>query len=366
MKEPIGLAALVVVLAPSPAAAGDLGEDANAYCSFVGSVARSESALLLSPQLFVDYGWVNGSDATTSGTSGVTTLPPSQRLTAGVRYSLVGLLDGVTLRQRARAECRRYRAVSALRRFLVENREQVSPASLDARLAVLHGAAATARDLVAATRAAFARSRATVDELHAAELQEAQLEALTAEAEAQRAGLAGRTALPPPATLLQCHRDAEDDVERYDAQLRQIRAFDLTVRGGYDRVFGLRDQLPLFAVLSLTINPAALFQPSAEVEARQARVRWVRAETEGIDQKVELLTARLRATLAGERRRLVDSTVLLADVEARLRSIEAIASERLRRVRDAMWFDWVRLKAEHEFLRVHVADLAAALGEGAP
>jgi len=356
------IALVMVLFASTVAHAGELAEDGDAFCSFVGAVARSESALLLSPQLFLDYGVVNGNDVVGSGTSSISTLPPAQRLTAGVRYSLVGLFQGVTARKRAGADCERYRAVSSLRRFLVENREQVSPASLDAKLAVLRAGASKAREIVAATRAAVERGRATVEEAQAADLRAAELASLTAEAEGLRAGLPSRTALPTPNALVHRQLVAEQSVERYEAQLRQSRAFDLSLRAGYDQVFGVRDVVPLFAVVSLTINPAALYQPVPEAEAQKSRVRWARAETEGAAQKVELLAGRLRATLEGERRRLRETGVLLADVEGRLRTVEAIESERVRRVRDAMWFDWVRLKADHEFLRVHVAELEQSLG----
>jgi hypothetical protein len=77
------------------------------------------------------------------------------------------------------------------------------------------------------------------------------------------------------------------------------------------------------------------------------------------------LAARLRAALADEQRRLRESFALLTELEVRLRTIESIESERLRRAREAMWFDWVRLKADHEFLRVHVGELKEALAEGA-
>ncbi|HEX9102217.1 MAG TPA: hypothetical protein VF997_08445, partial [Polyangia bacterium] len=136
---------LVLVVASASAGAEELSQEGDAFCGFVGGVARSESALLLSPQLFVDYGWVNGNDVLNSGTMGVSTLPATQRLTAGLRYSFSGLLQGITARQRARAECERYRASSALLRFVVDNREGISPASLDAKLAVLRAAAERAR-----------------------------------------------------------------------------------------------------------------------------------------------------------------------------------------------------------------------------
>jgi hypothetical protein len=87
-------------------------------------------------------------------------------------------------------------------------------------------------------------------------------------------------------------------------------------------------------------------------------------ENDAVEQKAELLASRLRALLAGERKRLSEVRVLLGDVEGRIRAIESIDSDKLRRFREAMWFDWVKLKAEHEFLRVHTGELAASLGEG--
>jgi hypothetical protein len=355
----------LVMIGCGAAQAGELSDEHAAYCSFVGAVARSESAVLLSPQLFLDYGWVNGNDVLNSGTMGVSTLPATQRLTAGLRYSFSGLLQGLITRERARAECERYHAASTLARFVVDNREGVSPAALEAKLAVLRPAAERARQIVATTRAAVERSRATIEELSAVELRFDELTGAIGEAEALRAGLPARSQLPAPQTLLLRDLAATAEVERYEGRLRWVRGFDVSVRGGYDQVFGVRNDLPLFAVVSLTFNPAMFYQPAANAEAYVARQRWVGAETEGVAQKARLLAARLRALLAAERRRLAEATVRLADVEARLRSVEAVGGERLLRVRDAMWFDWVRIKAEHEFLRVHISELADVVGDGA-
>src|SRR3954451_10177014 len=112
------LAALVI--APSGKAFArdvDAGDDAVAYCSWIDAVARSESALTFSPQLFVDYGVVNGNDAGVG--AGASTIGPTHRLTAGARFSLLGVWRGVTLRQRASADCRRYAAESGLARLVL-------------------------------------------------------------------------------------------------------------------------------------------------------------------------------------------------------------------------------------------------------
>ncbi|HEX9102475.1 MAG TPA: hypothetical protein VF997_09735 [Polyangia bacterium] len=353
---------LVVALAAPLAGADEYADVESAYCAFAESVAKSESALLVTPQLFLDYGVVNGNDVTT-GAGGVTAAPPTERLTFGARYSLVaGLVRGIVNRQRATADCERYRAASGLSRFLVENREQVSPAALDAKLAILRAALPRAQELLRSLRGSVERAHATVEELEATQVRVDDLEAALLSAETLRAGLPARSALPPPEELLRRHREADAEVLKYDARLRLTGAFDISVRGGYDRFFGLRDDVPLFGVVSLTINPAAVYLPFAESDAARARARVVRSENDAVEQKVELLAARLRALYAGECRRLGELRVLLADVEGRIHAIEAIESDKLRRFRESMWFDWVKLKAEQAFLRVHVAELHTTLG----
>src|SRR5262249_4419279 len=78
---------------PATATAADYTEDGDAYCVFTRSEAAADSALLFSPQLFIDYGVVNGNDVST-GAGGITAGGPTQRLTAGARYSLMGLVRG--------------------------------------------------------------------------------------------------------------------------------------------------------------------------------------------------------------------------------------------------------------------------------
>ena len=343
-------------------AADDYADVGEAYCTYTTSVARSESALLFSPQLFLDYGVVNGNDVTT-GNGGITSAPPTQRLTFGARYSLVaGLVRGVVNRQRASADCERYRAESGLSRFLVENREQVSPNALDAKLAILRAAMPRAQEVLRTLRASVERAHATVEELEATQVRVDDLEAALMQAETLRAGLPARSTLPSPEELLRRHRAADEEVGKYEARLRLTEAFDVSLRGGYDQFFGLRDQLPLFGVISLTFNPAALYMPFAESDAAKARRQVVRLENDAVEQKAELLASRLRALYAGERKRSAEVRVLLADVEARIHAIESIESDKLRRFRESMWFDWVKLKAEQEFLRVHVAELQTTLG----
>ena len=156
----------------------------------------------MAPQIFLDYGVVNGNDATT-GAGGIVSLPPTQRLTFGLRYSFSQLFQGVSDRQRAAAECNRYRAAAGLARFVVENREQLSPAALDAKIQVLKQALPKAEEIVRGLRSAVEHQHATADELEATQLRFDDFQSEIVTAEALKAGLPPRAQLETPDALHQ-------------------------------------------------------------------------------------------------------------------------------------------------------------------
>ena len=67
------------------------------------------------------------------------------------------------------------------------------------------------------------------------------LETTLMQAETLRAGLPARTSLPSPTELLAQHRAADADVRALRSAAAADRGVRLSVRGGYDRFFGLRD-----------------------------------------------------------------------------------------------------------------------------
>ena len=275
---------VATLLAPALAhAESDYADVSDAYCTFSNSVAKSESAVLLAPQLFLDYGVVNGNDVTT-GSGGLTSAPATQRLTFGVRYSLVaGLARGVFDRQRAQADCERYRAESSLSRFLVENREGVSPGSLDAKLAVLRAALPRAQEVLRNLRGNVDHARATVEELEATQVRVDDLETTLMSAEVLRAGLTSRSSLPAPGRAAAPPSRGDAEVLKYEARMRLTQAFDIQVRGGYDRFFGLRDQLPLFGVSTIVLSPAIAYMPFAESDAARAKAHVIAHENDSVE-----------------------------------------------------------------------------------
>jgi hypothetical protein len=337
-------------------------DDAAGYCEMVKGVAAARSSLMVSPDLFVNFGVVNGNDVYGAG---VDRLPAALRLTAGVRYSAMRLYEGVYTLRQAEAECDRYRALSALHAFLEAHHDGQSVAALRARLLVLERALPHADEILAALRERLAISRATVDEMNATQLRVDGLRAERAQALAELESVAGR-ALPPGgaiADLLRARDRAEVEASQVEARLRGAEAWDVALRIGYDQVFGVRDSVPVFGVLSLSWDPGQLFQSAAERRACAGRLRWVHAQVEGVNDRVGQAVNRLRSLERAERLRLRDTRVLLADLTARFEAVSELVGEKVGRYRDYLWFDLVRAQAEDAYLRVHVRDLEAALGE---
>lgn len=357
-----GVAGLGIAALLAPASARSEATDAETYCAYVRAVSGSESALLLSPSAFTGFGLVN--DGAASG--GASTVPPNLRLTVGLHYDVVSILRGTMLYRRASAECARYRSVSQLNTFLQAHRESSTPGALSARLAALESALPHAAEVLEAARSAVESGHATVEELNATQLRVDGLRAAASETRVELESSGTAEAPPTKVREVLVARDvAEEQVERVEGQLREAAAWDLSVRAGYDRIFGLRDQTPLFAVVTLSMNLGFPWQFAGEEKARTARVRWTRQQAEGVDARVEQLLRRLTATLAAEQKRLGEVAVLRADLEGRMKDVEFLEGRKARAYREYLWFDLVKVRAEHEYLRVQVAELRAALGEEA-
>jgi hypothetical protein len=369
MRRALFLLAAGVVLAASPDAqaqgAPSHPNDAASYCRYVQGVADSLADLEQAPVLFGTGGIVSGADVSPGGSI----LGPTTRVIAGASYSLSGLYRGAALRDGADAECRRYALVSKLHAFLENNKEGITRGSLVAKLAVLDEAMPHAEQMLAATRAAMVASRATVEQVEATQVR---VDALRAEAAETRTALQALARMPEPpqrsiASVLADRDDAEAETEKYDARVRMSHAWDVSVRGGYDRIFGSSiNYTPLFALATVTLNLGGLFQPAAENRATEGRVGWARAEVEGADDRVEQALVRLRSMRDVERKRLEETRVLLADLETRHKELQSVAGEKVAEYAQVVWFDLVKTRADHAYFEAHVADLDRLLGPGEP
>src|SRR6267143_6117617 len=268
MAVPMGAAALAAVLSfPAAAVARESDRDevlrrqAAGACKFLHGVADAEADVLLGPELFGRFGGVNLVEAATDGT---TLGSEKQRLMLGVNYSLGHLYQGLTVRKRGDAECRRETARAGLEAALYSGTDFAKGPALAAREEVLKAAIPEGEKTFEELRDEVRKQSATVEELEATRLRLDSLRALLTQTALERERLPPAAAQPSGATLgqlLQEFRTADDEVEQIAGRLRSATAWDLTLRGAYDRVFDIRQTTspPLFGMVEVTYNLGGLF-----------------------------------------------------------------------------------------------------------
>jgi hypothetical protein len=336
--------------------------DADAYCTFASKVATSQSALLYSPQLYLSYGYINGDEGVPGSVSAAAS---GARLTAGIRYSISESYQGAMTSAHARADCRRYRALSQLNSFLEFSRELESRGALAAKTEVLEAAQPQALEILRVAHAVATDGRATIEQLNATELRVDALRASLAETRQALAVAAQRPRSPTQsiASLQRARESAERAVERIEGRQRRAQGWDLVLRAGYDRLFGIRDHLPLFGTAMVSFNPGWFAQRGADNEALRARLTWSRLDPAGPDQRAQAVLRQYAAIEQEERGRLQESEVLVADLEARWKAVDGIDGPHAHAFRDYVWFDLVRLRAEVAYLKAHLTELETYRGE---
>ncbi|MCL4223102.1 MAG: hypothetical protein KJZ91_01355 [Myxococcales bacterium] len=327
------------------AAAGDARADA--FCDHARAVAAAERATLVAPEVFASFGYVEQPAAAATPT----TTSDDLRLTLGVRYSLGELYQGAVVGQRADAACRRHRALARVQ-ALPQRR------ALAARARVLDAALAEAARALDQAAGDLAARRATAQEVTAIRLRVDQLRA-QAVATARELATLPAGADDSLAGALAAYQRADAEVERHDGRLRGARAWDVSVRVGYDRFLDADDESPYFAVVAASFDLGWLAQRPASKRAAAARQRLVR------DEPGATSTAAMRALLAAQRQRAAEAGVLADELEHQLDALRRVGGEDGKRFRQTVWFEWVAARAEHAYLEAHAAALGEVLGESA-
>jgi hypothetical protein len=160
---------------------------------------------------------------------------------------------------------------------------------------------------------------------------------------------------------MQSYEKAVGHTAESESQVRLSRRYDLSLRAGYDRLFGVRDGVPLLATLTFTYNLGSLAQPRAEALAQQGRKGWAATGVEGIHDRVAVLLAKLQGTLQVQAQRGRETSALLADLETRYKAVEHAPGDSVGAYRDYLWFDLIRLRAEDAYLRAQTAELRVLL-----
>src|SRR5437879_5214339 len=375
MAVPTGAAALAAVLSLQAAAVARESDREEAVrrqaagaCKFLRGVADAEADVLLGPELFGRFGGVNLVEA---GSGGTTVGSEKQRLMLGVNYSLGHLYRGLTVRKRGDAECRRETARAGLEAALYAGVDYGKGPALAAREEVLKAAMPDGEKLLDDLREEVRKQSATVEELEAARLRVDSLRALLTQTVLERERLppavAQPSAQPALGQLLQEFRAADDQVEQIAARLRSATAWDVSLRGAYDRVYDTTQTTspPLFGMVEVTYNLGGLFQSGANTRAREGRRQREAEDLSGVDRRAAELLRQLKAMRSAEETRLREVSVLTADLEKQLEQVRKLQTARVRRFGELLWFELTRLRAEEAFLKVHVKDLAAVVGESA-
>lgn len=330
-----------VVLLTSTAYADDDG-----YCDYVEGAANSQAAILLAPELIGSFGYIEQPPQSTQP-SDTTQL----RLIAGVRYKLSGIYEGIATRERAHADCRRHKAFEQVR-------GETSSRAIAARLKVLDDALVQAEKFLKSDEEDFAAHRTTAQEATSTRVRVEEIRQLAADDHA------AMSALPPPsetplAGALQTYRRADADVEDNEAKLRRAAGIDVSVRVGIDEYPSRNNPSPYFAVLSVGFNTGILFQGSANQRAAAGRRRLVQS---GQGPDVQQTVEELRTTLEIETKRAKETEALVGELERQLDALGRIGGEDSKRYKQTVWFEWVKAKAQHEYLVTHVATIREVLG----
>lgn len=319
----------------------------DGYCDFVQGTAAATSDIQLAPQVFADVGYVEQGAATVNPDAGAT-----GRFIAGVRWSLSNALAGMTVRDRASADCARHKALELVR-------GEPNAIALAARAKVLDGALVDAEKLLAESNADLDARRTTAQEATATRLRVEELRGLAVETHRQMSLYAAPGG--DLAGALASFQRADAEVEHQEGKLRFLSAFDVNVRVGIDEFFsGDQPGSPYFAVLEVGVNLGALFVGGNN--ERAAKARRAMGQTLRDPLLVDASAERLDAVAAAEAKRVTETAALQADLQKQLEALGRVGGEDSRRYRQTVWFDFVKAKAEHAYLAAHVDALHQVVG----
>jgi hypothetical protein len=281
----------------------------------------------------------------------------------GASYSLGRLFQGLAVRNRAEVACQRERARVGLESAIAVGDLLGAERALAARAMVLETALPPGEQMIAGLGAAVQEVRATIDALDADRLRFEELQTLQGETSLAlaRASSVAHPALAEVPALLAQYEAFDHELGLAEERSRGAGTWDLAVRGGYDHLSDGRDRVPFFAMVSASFDLGRLFHGSADARALAGRARAEHESADALPARVARLLEGQRATLAAERVRLRSSETLLAALDGQMSQVERLETSKIERFRHTLWFEIVRMRAEHAYLAAHVEDLARAL-----
>ena len=351
-------AAVTIVLLASRLAQAEteiqMGEPAPAddgYCDYVQGVASAQAAVLFAPTVFGQFGLIEQA----AGAANPDIQSGGLRLISGVRVSLDGIYKGLTTRDRARADCRRHKALTQIS-------GETQYIALDARAKVLDAALAETDKILGQTKEDLDARRTTAQEATATRLRVEELRQLATQTHRDM-GL-----LPPPSGssggALRAFERADAEVETYEGKLRRADAFDVSLRVGFDQFLDRSDgnPSPYFAVIAVGVNLGAFFQGSANERAAAGRRRLLKSGRDPLT--ADATAERLRVIIDAEAKRETETAALEADLQRQLDALTRLGGEESKRYKQTVWFELIKIRAEHAYLTAHLRALREVIGDG--
>ena len=123
------------------------------------------------------------------------------------------------------------------------------------------------------------------------------------------------------------------------------QGIQVTVRGGFDTFFDRTDNNPVFILLEVGVNLGVFWQGTQNDRALAGRKRMVREQHQV--QLVDTTVTHLKDEMEAEGQREQETAALESDLAKQIAVIEQIGGDDNMRVRDSVWFDYIKVKAEH-------------------
>jgi len=342
-----------------PAAAG--------FCDYVSGVAASQAAPLFGPVLFGSSGNTTA-ELLPSSISPFTSVANRTRFLSGGVWSVGNFERGLALKRVARAECQQYQVTAGLEAFLQDNSEALTSDALEARAQVLREALLHAKDILSRSAKLVAAHVSTTQEYHAMQIRSDELLQILEQTDSDMGRAAKSKSLEKLSLpeLLKKQQDLLVRQEIEESKSREAGAWDISLHAGYQRILQAPQVNPYFGNVTLTFNVGRLWQGSAEKRARTGFQRWIQEDPTGPSVRTFILLEHLRAVQTAEAERLRQTDVLLDDLQQRLESVGGVGDERAQAYQDYVWFDYIKIKAEHAYLVAHLKDLSAVAGRTEP
>lgn len=329
-----------------PETAGD------GFCDYVQGKAAAESATLFAPTVFGQFGLVEQA----AGAVNPDVNSGGLRLITGVRISLDGIYKGIATRDRARAECRRHEALEQVR-------GETRYAAFAARAEILDGALGESEKILRETSADLEARRTTAQEATATRLRVEELRQLATETHREMS-LLPQPSGPISGAAARFQR-ADADVEHVEGKLRRASAFDVSFRFGLDAFLDRTDEnpSPYFAVIAVGVNLGVLFQGGPNERAAAGRAKFIASGRD--PSAADASTERLSLLIATQEKREEETGALEADLEKQIKTLDRLGGEDSKRYRQTVWFEWIKIRAEHAYFKAHLRALREVTG-GAP